>query len=270
MNHFVRSGIFWALITTTMACSGARNLRNLSFQERLEYAQELFDKGKYLDAKTQFQILVLNNPGSSVVDKSQFYLAECYFNLKEYITAAAEYEKLTNLYPRSEYVDDALYKIGLAYFELSPKPALDQKYTYQAIDVFQRFLEEFPESDLVPDVTRKLQQSREKLAEKEYNTGTLYRKLAYYESAIISFDEILTNFYDTIFADRAYYWKAYCLYKTDKLHEARDLLQALISKYPDTSLKEKAIVLAETINSQLEKRKRKPSVKNAANIQQNP
>ncbi len=234
-----------------VSCSGPRNLRNLSMQERLKYAKKLFDEGKYYQAKTQFQILVLNNPGSNIIDMVQFYLAESHFYLKEYITAAAEYEKLINLYPRSAYLDDAQYKLALSYFNLSPKADLDQKYTYKAIDEFQRFLEDFPQSEYVADVAKKLQQCREKLAKKEFISGNLYRKMGYHQSAIIVFDEILSKYYDTSYAEQAYYWKAYCLHKIGKHQEARDMIQALLSKYPKTSFREKAISLAEQVDRAL-------------------
>ncbi len=235
------------------ACGGGRNIKRMTLKDRIKYAMELFKDGKYLTAKTQFQIIVLNNPGSSIVDMAQFYLAESYFNLKEYITAAAEYEKLLNLYPRSPYVDDAQYKLGLSYFKLSPKADLDQKYTYKAIDEFQRFLEEYPESEYVSEVTKMLQKCREKLAKKEFISGNLYRKMGYHRSAIIVFDEILSRYYDTSYAEDAYYWKAYCLTKIGKYTEARDNIQALLSKYPKTEYREKAVKLADTIDMAIKK-----------------
>lgn len=266
MKTFAIVGIAVTIIMSS-GCAGPKNLQNLPFDQRLEYAKKLFDNGKYLDAKTQFQILVLNNPGSAVVDMSQFYLAESYFHLDEYITAAAEYEKLINLYPRSEYVDDALFKIGMSYFKLSPKPELDQKYTFRAVDEFQRFLEEFPQSDLAPQAAKMLKACREKLAEKEYKTGTLYRKLEYYPAALISFNEILSTFYDTKFAEDAYYWKAYCQYRTGGLPEARDTLQAMLAKYPKTRYRQKARDLVELITADLKRKTNGSTEKEAANSQ---
>ncbi len=253
-NH--RWLIVWLLLWIALwvsACGGGRNIKRMTLKDRIKYAVELFKDGKYLSAKTQFQIIVLNNPGSSIVDMAQFYLAESYFNLKEYITAAAEYEKLLNLYPRSPYVDDAQYKLALSYFKLSPKADLDQKYTYKAIDEFQRFLEEYPESEYVSEVTKMLQKCREKLAKKEFISGNLYRKMGYHRSAIIVFDEILSRYYDTSYAEDAYFWKAYCLTKIGKYAEARDNIQALLSRYPKSKYRERAIKLADTIDIELKK-----------------
>ncbi|KAA3616267.1 MAG: outer membrane protein assembly factor BamD [Calditrichaeota bacterium] len=237
------------------SCSGSKKLKNMTVKERLEHAKKLFDDGKYFEAKNQFQILILNNPGSRIIDEAQFYYAETFFASKEYITAAAEYERLINRYPNSEYLDDSSYKIGYSYFKLSPKAQLDQKYTYQALDYFQQFIDEFPNSEHVKDVTDKLQACRTKLAQKEYATGILYKKGRHYNAAIISFDEILKKFYDTKYAEPSLYWKAYCHYEVAEPNKARDSINILLKKYPKTDLKVKAKELAGKIAIDLEKPK---------------
>ena len=253
------------LIGIAAGCSSSKNLAKMPPDERLVYAKKLFDKGRYSDAKLQFQILVLNNPGSSFVDMAQFYLAECHFKLKDYLIAANEYEKLINLYPQSEYVDDAQYKIALAYYKLSPKAELDQKYTYKAIEECQKFWEEFPGSEHAPEVAELLQKSREKLAKKQYKTGDLYRRMGYYRSAVLSFDEVLAKFYDTKYAESAYYWKAHCQYRLNDYKEARDTIQALLAKFPKTKYKSKAINMAESIEKKLEKETLQKQMNHSAN-----
>lgn len=231
------------------ACAGGKIKANLTTEERLAHAERLFKKGDYLDAQTQLRIIILNAPGSTVVDRAQFLLAESHFRMKEYILAAEEYEKLVRLYPRSEYLDDAQYKIGLCYYELSPKPDLDQKYTVMAINEFQRFLEDFPDSPLASDVSAKLEAAREKLAKKEYNTATLYRRMAFHESALISYEDILSNYYDTRFAEPALYHKAECLLKLQRPAEAISSLRLLLEKYPKSEFRSRAAELLEkTVN----------------------
>ncbi|MCA9741757.1 MAG: outer membrane protein assembly factor BamD [Deferribacteres bacterium] len=231
----------------TVSCGGRIKTARMPLDERFAYAKGLYEKGKYFDAKTQFQILILNNPGSRIVDQAQYYFADCYYQQNEYITAAAEFEKLISLYPRSEFVDDAQYKICLAYFELSPNSALDQKYTYSAIDALQQLLEEYPQSDYVPEATQKLQELRNKLAKKEFDAAEQYRKLGYYQSAIISYDEVLRSFFDTKYAEPAYFWKARAQFKGKNFDEARSTLQTLLAKFPNTTFKQNIKELANQI-----------------------
>ncbi len=213
------------------ACGGSKLRANMTTEERLAYAMRLFEKHDYFEARTQFRIITLNAPGSAIVDQAQFYLAECHFHMEEYIIAGEEYKKLIRLYPKSEYLDDAQFKVGLSYFKLSPKSDLDQKYTWQAIEEFQKFMEDYPESELKAEVEGYFQQVRNKLAKKDYDTGDLYRKLAYYESALVYFDDLLALFYDTKYAEPALFYKAEILYKLEKFDEARDAIHLLMDKY---------------------------------------
>ncbi|MDZ7268306.1 MAG: outer membrane protein assembly factor BamD [candidate division KSB1 bacterium] len=219
------------MLTGLLACGGNKLRANLSNEERLAHALELFRKKNYFDARTHFRIVVLNAPGSSFVDVAQYYLAECHYGMEEFITAAAEYEKLLRLYPQSEYLDDAQYKLGMCYFQLSPKADLDQKYTWQAIEQFQRFLDDYPDSELRQEVVHKLNLTREKLAQKEYRTADLYRRTGSHESALIYYDSVLNHYYDTRYYEPALYHKAETLAKLQRYSEARESLQTLIDKY---------------------------------------
>ncbi|MCA9733695.1 MAG: outer membrane protein assembly factor BamD [Deferribacteres bacterium] len=251
--RFIKITVLLVVMLAINACGGSKDLKKMTVRQRLDYARKLYDDGKYFEAKNQFQILILNNPGSRIIDEAQFYYADSFFELKEYLTAAAEYERLINRYPNSEYLDDASYKLGFAYFKMSPKPQLDQKYTYQAIDQFQQFMDEFPDSDLVKDVTKKLQECRTKLAQKEFETGVLYRKTNHFTAAIISFDDVLKRFYDTKYAEPSLYWKAYSHYEIGEPTKARDAVNILLKKYPDSDLKDRATDLAAKIDNDLER-----------------
>jgi len=239
-NHPGRFALAMLSVLILCACGGNKLKANMTTEERLAHAEKLFADGDYLDAQTQLRIIILNAPGSAVVDRAQFLLAECHYKMKEYLLAAAEYEKLVRLYPRSELLDEAQFKVGLSYFELSPKSDLDQKYTLMAINEFQKFLEDFPDSPLVSEVAPKLDAAREKLAKKEYNTATLYRRMAYYESAVISYDAVLSTYYDTRFAEPSLYYKAECLLKMQKPTEASTSLRLLLEKYPKSDFRARA------------------------------
>jgi outer membrane protein assembly factor BamD len=224
-----------SLAIVLFACGGNKARPNMTTEERFAYAMKLFNDKDYFDARTQFRIIILNAPGSTVVDQAQFYLAECHFNMDEFIIAASEYEKLIRLYPRSTLLDDAQYKNALCYDKLSPKADLDQKYTYKAIEEYQRFMEEFSASELAGEVEKRLSTLRGKLAKKEFNTGNLYRKMALYEAAVFSFDDVLNRFYDSQYAEPALFYKGECLFKLQRWSEAQAALEQFAQKFPKSS-----------------------------------
>jgi outer membrane protein assembly factor BamD len=211
-----------------------------SADERMEYAEKLFNDGDYLDARTEFRIVILNFPGSTISDRAQLRLADCFFNLKEYIIAAEEYKKLIRVFPNSEYVDDAQYKIALSLYKLSPKYSLDQDYTNKAIEEFQKFLDDYPTSDLAPEVNKNMKLCREKLGKKYYRNAESYRKLTWYKSAIVYYDFVLDNYYDTEFAMLSLYGKAECLQNLNDSEQAIKFYQLYLEKYPNGSKTRKA------------------------------
>jgi len=216
-------------------------------------AMKLYAKKDYLDAKTQFRIITLSYGGSTIADKAQYELAECHFFLKEYILAASEFERLMKVFPNSEFMDDSKYKLGLCYYKLSPKYALDQEYTTKAIKEFREFLEDYESSPLVPEVENKLEEAKDKLAQKVYAAADQYRKMGYYDAAIVYFNIIMERHYDSKFAAPAQYWLGECYFHAAKFSEARESFELYIARYPRHELISKAKSRMEKIPREQEK-----------------
>ncbi|MCB0312677.1 MAG: outer membrane protein assembly factor BamD [Calditrichaeota bacterium] len=227
--------LLWGLIGLMVlaGCGKRVNKKNLGPDEYFEYAKHKFDKGKYLDAITEFSVIVLKFSGNPVIDDAQYYLAESHFKQGEYLIAVSEYQKLINDYPQSAYSVLAQFKVGLSYYKLSLRPALDQEFTKKALRSFQNFIEENPEHELRQDAERLHQESREKLARKKMIAATTYRKMGIYDAAVIYYDIIISQFYDTRQVVNAVYWKGESLYKLKKYIEAQNTFTTFVEKYPD-------------------------------------
>jgi len=228
------------VLSSSIGCSNAKLRANMTLEERMAAAMQLYQKRDYYEAKNQFRIITLSYSNSNLADKAQFYLGECHYGMKEYILAGSEYERLLKVYPNSEWVDDAKFKLGMSYFKLSPKYSLDQEYTNKAIREFQEFLEEYHRSDLVKQVQAKLDECRNKLAQKVYAAAEQYYRLAYYEAAIVYYNIILDQHYDSKFSPMAQYYIGECYRHIGKTAEALDAYQRVIDKYPDHALVNKA------------------------------
>jgi outer membrane protein assembly factor BamD len=231
------------------SCSSKKIKGNLPLAERMQLADDYFAKKRYLDAKDQYRIITLSYSGSRLADKAQFFLAECHFFTKEYILAGSEYERLIKMYPNSEYVDDAKYKLGFSYYKLSPKYSLDQEYTQKAIREFQEFLEEFRTSPLIPTVEKQLQECRDKLAQKVFSAAEMYHRLRYWEAAVIYFNLVLDQYYDSSFNAKAQYYLADSYRNLQKWNEAIDEYHRFIEKFPTHDLVNKAKQQIETVKT---------------------
>ena len=182
------------------------------------------DKEKYLQAQLDFKHIVIRGTGSDLGDDAQYYLGEAYFRNEEYLEAIAEYEKLTRRMGFSPFVEDARFKICEAYRIESPKYFHDQEYTEKALERYQEFLDDYPNSKYVNDVLASIEILREKMGLKLYETGILYMKMEEYESAKMTFERVVDHYYDTAVVHQARQGMVKALAQNRKIDEALALL----------------------------------------------
>ena len=182
------------------------------------------DKEKYLQAQLDFKHIVIRGTGSDLGDDAQYYLGEAYFRNEEYLEAIAEYEKLTRRMGFSPFVEDARFKICEAYRIESPKYFHDQEYTEKALERYQEFLDDYPNSKYVNDVLASIEILREKMGLKLYETGILYMKMDEYESAKMTFERVVDHYYDTAVVHQARQGMVKALAQNRQIDEALALL----------------------------------------------
>lgn len=218
--------IFWG-------CSSSIDTANLGSQDRLDYAIRLYNDEDYEIAVTELQAILLQFPGSAVIDDAQFYLAMSRLQRHEYILAAFEFSKLIKNMPVSEFVPQAQFMLAESYYELSPNYTLDQKYTKKAIEEYQAFLDFFPANSNVPEAEKKIRELNDKLAQKEYNNAMIYEKLEYYIAAMRYYDSVVEVYHDTQYAPMALFNKINILKARDKNVDALNEVSKFLQRYPN-------------------------------------
>jgi outer membrane protein assembly factor BamD len=203
-------------------CSSSFDTTNLSPDERLKYAINLYNDEDYLEAITEFQNIVLQFPGNAVVDDAQYYLGMTRFQRSEYILAAFEFSKLIKTMPASEMVPDAQYMLAQSYYELSPVFSLDQSYTRKAIEEFQAFIDFFPANERVAEAEKKINQLNTKLAEKEFSNAVIYERMEYFNAALIYYNNVAEQYHDTHYAPTALYNRIKLLVQRNRTRDAVD------------------------------------------------
>ncbi len=205
-------------------------------EDQFLLAKKRFDDRKYTDAQIEFQKLIWSYPGSEYVDEAQFYLAESYFQLEDFSSAIIEYQRLLTNYSQSPFSHIAQFKVGLCYYEQSLPARLDQDDTHNAIRELGILLEEYPNSEYVPEAQKLLLAARTKLAYKEYLNGQLYYKMGDYLSAIIYFQEILKEYSDTKWSDDAQFSIGECYRRQEKWRQALDSYRQVLDMNPSEKL----------------------------------
>ncbi len=224
-----------------ISCAGKKPAEQLSLEERYKRGQEFLANKKYYNAQQEFQIIVLSGSHTELGDDAQFYLAESYYLNKEYILAISEFERLTRKMKYSPFVEKARWRICEAYVAESPKYYHDQSNTQKALQKLQEFIEEYPESEYRTKANKTISKLRYKLAEKIYESALLYIKLHAYDSAIVAFEDLLRQYYDTDFAVQAHVGivQSYSLMK--KIDDAKNYYQANEDKIITPELRAKSL-----------------------------
>ena len=240
MLNRVKAVIISILILLLLSCT-SENIKPVpDAEDQYQIAKREYQEKDWSNAIIEFQKLIFNYPGFARADSAQFLLAMSYFNNKEYPLAAGEFNKLSFSFPTSILTDDAMYYSGVCALKQSPKPELDQEYTHIAIERFEDFLEEYPQSEFVPQAQEKLLEARSKLAKKTYNSAHLYVKMDNYEAALIYLNEVLDLYADTPWASKSFFLLGEVYLKQKKLDKAKQTFQEFIEKYPQDKLADKA------------------------------
>lgn len=236
-----------------LACSGHNPPPVSSAQEGFTEARRLFEREKWDKARQAFESMILNHPGSSLVDSAQFLYAMCYFNQNDPIVAAAEFQRIRTQYPTSPLVDDADYMRCVALLSSAPKNAgLDQEKTEEAVNELKLFKDSHPISDRVVSADSLLSIAYERLSAKDYKTGLLYEKMGHYEASRIYFQDMIDQYPESPLVPDALYYIGEGQRKLDSLQSAIEYYEKLIYLYPDHGRTDKArkriAKLSQTLN----------------------
>ena len=77
-----------ALIFIFYGCSSSIDTTNFTPSQKLGYAEKLYNNEDYQEALDEFNSIILQYPGSSIIDEAQYYLGMTRYHRGEYILAA--------------------------------------------------------------------------------------------------------------------------------------------------------------------------------------
>ena len=203
--NIMNKTFYFLLSFLVLNCFGENITGHQDLNYKFDEAKFSFEQEKYSKAKEQFQFIIYNNPGSTIATKSQYYLAESYYYLENYYQASREYDKFTMITQNPELEAKSKFLTCKCLYLLSSDPNKDQHDTKFTIDRIQLFLEEYPNSGHKSECELMIGDLRGKLAKKDIDSGKLYIRMEKYQSAIIYFNLVLSEYWDTTYTDEALY-----------------------------------------------------------------
>lgn len=198
--------LFLGLMLTTACKSNYEKIRTSGDADLLlKTAFDYYEKEQYQRAQTLFELVLTNIRGKAEAEKANFQYAYTHYHLKQYVLAAYYFKNFANTFTNSPFREEAAFMSAYSNYAQSPTYRLDQSDSQKAIEEFQVFANLFPESKRVEESNRLIDELRRKLEEKAFAEGELYYNLRQYQSAVISFDNLLRDYPESPDAERVSY-----------------------------------------------------------------
>jgi outer membrane assembly lipoprotein YfiO len=150
-----------------------------------------------------FKAVADNAPYGKYADLAKFKAGMSYKDIQDYNSAILMFKDLIDRYPNSSVIDKARFQLAECSKLLAVKPAYDQTPTNLARKEFEDFLKKHPDSGMAPDAKKVVDKLKLSEAENAYETGKFYEDRRAPESAVIYYKDIVQNYPDTAWANKA-------------------------------------------------------------------
>ncbi|QMU65623.1 MAG: outer membrane protein assembly factor BamD [Flavobacteriaceae bacterium] len=266
----IKNFIFLLVLCTVLFACGEyqRALNKGTSEEQYKLAVKLYEAKEFKKALRLFEKVIPTYRGKPQMERIQFMVAQSNFNRKNYILSGYYFDRFTKNYPNSSKREEAAFLSAYSYKLSSPVYSLDPTDIYKALNAFQQFINDYPNSARIADANKHYKETRLQLEKKAFEIAKTYYKTAEqdfrnYEATIVALDNLLSDFLGTQYKEEAFYYrlKAHhdlALRSTERKKEQRiknaiKAYQKLIKTFPESKyLKESNEMLA---NLQLEQKK---------------
>lgn len=208
---------------------------------------ELYEQEEYAKAQVLMEQSIAAYRGTKEGEELFFKYAYTHYHLGQYILSAHYFKNFGNTFINSDKREEADFMAAYSNVQNSPSFRLDQNYTREAIDGLQSFVNTYPSSERVAQCNDLIDQLRSKLEKKQFEEGMLYFNLREYQSADVSFQNLLKEFPETSNAEEVRFLlvkSAYNLAKNSvyekrvaRYEETIKRAQQFIKKYDSSSYK---------------------------------
>lgn len=162
-----------------------------------------YNRGDFEKASFLFEELQSAYRGGARAKTILYHYADSKYKSGFYVVAAYYFEQFTKLYPNDDLTPECTFMIAYCYQLESDPYYLDQNFTRKGIEQFQLFINTYPFSDKVEEANKLMTAMREKLANKEFETASLYYKVENYKAAVTAFEVFIQEYPDSRYREES-------------------------------------------------------------------
>lgn len=241
--------IFITILLITSCGEYQKVLNKGTVEDQYKMAVKLYETQKFGKALRLFEKVTPAYRGKPQMERIQFMVAQSNFNEKNYQTAGYYFDRFAKNYPKSSKLEEASFASALSYKLASPEFSKDPTDTNKALNAFQSFINDFPNSDKLEEANKHYKELRYKLQKKYFEIAKTYYTTADYDmrnykAAIQAFDNLLEDYLGSEFKEEALYYrlkaahdyvlKSYDIRKPERIDDAMDAYEKLLRNFPDT------------------------------------
>ena len=180
---------------------------------KYEAAFDYYNKGKFRKSAEIFESLILLMQGLPQEDTVQYYTALSNYKMRDYITAESNFDKFISVFPRSPFTEEAKYLRIKCLYESTYRYELDQTPTRKAMTIIGEFMYEHPASQYYDDCKAMIDEFKERLDKKSFESAKLYYTIEDYQAAHYALKNVLKDNADNIYREDVLYYTALASYK---------------------------------------------------------
>jgi outer membrane protein assembly factor BamD len=225
----------FSLVALLFSCkSEFEKIRSSGDADRiLKTANEYYGQKKWQKAQTLYEIVLPTLKGSLSSEQVYYKYAWTQYNLNNFILGNYYFQNFANTYTNSPLREECQFMAAKCHYNLSPSYKLEQGYTEKALDDFQIFVNTYPTSQRVAECNGLIDELRRKQEKKAFEEGVLYYKMRQYQSALISFDNMLKDFPESPDVEQTRYLvvkSAYLLAENSVVSKKRERYDIVLKK----------------------------------------
>ena len=178
-------------------CGGPDLPPGASPVDTLAHAEQKMADEDYLDAVNILEGFIRANPGASIVPQAKMRLGDAHYELDDFALARAEYEDIVRDFPSSPFVEEARWKIVRCAYASIHGYDRDPTETELTVQLADAFVRDYPSSTYLEPLNKVLNDCRDRLGRREYETGHFYERRGRPRSALIQYQFVFNHYADT-------------------------------------------------------------------------
>lgn len=224
----------------------------------METAEYFESKGKYSHAVVLYEKMVPYVTGTDLASEIAYRSANANFKLEKYTLAGHQFKNFHTGFSSDKRAEDALYMSALCFYKGSGEYNLDQTNTKSAIREMQNFINTYPNSEKLAECNLMIQELQEKLEKKAFENAKTFYKTMKYKAAVVSFDNVMSDFPDSKLKEQAYYYSFLSKYELaknsildlqeERIKDAQTAIRLFEEEFPKSEYITKANQLKEKLD----------------------